>query len=85
MPWGFRMRCVGRRFRFSLRTLFVLMSIATVLCGVAPAASRRYRKWKQDGEIAELIRLIQTTIVSSGSWDEPPGRDDCDAKEPAAP
>jgi hypothetical protein len=64
-----------RWLAFSLRTLFVVMTIAAVLCFAAPLAVRKYEAWKRDRELRKLIRLIETTIVSStsGPWDQPEG------------
>ncbi len=63
----------GRRwFRFSLRTLFVAVTIPALLCFVGPPAFSKYQAWKAEREFRELIRLIETTIVvSSGPWDQP--------------
>jgi len=58
--------------RFSLRTLFVVVTVAAVLCFMGPPVVSKYQAWKTEREIRELIRLIETTIVvSSGPWDQP--------------
>jgi len=61
-----------RWFRFSLRTLFVVLTVCA-LC--SPAIVKQYKDWKQRCDVKELIELITTTVtMTSGPWDqsEPP-------------
>jgi hypothetical protein len=56
-----------RWFRFSLRTLFVVVTAAAIMVAGALPLARRYAEWKRIHQYDELVRLIETTVTYNSS------------------
>ena len=50
------------RFRFSLRTLFVVMTIVALAASTLPTLLEKYRKWEEDRFVRELSKEVSDNV-----------------------
>jgi hypothetical protein len=66
------MSAISRRCRtYSLRTLFMLVTMCALGSAIVPPLAKRYHEWKRQRDFDHLIHLIVTTVkFTSGPWDD---------------
>lgn len=53
----------GRRwFRFSLRTLFVVVTLVAISFWSAPMLLAKYQEWRQEQAIQQAIRTLRVSV-----------------------